>query len=360
MPNSSFDIAQLAFWNNLVFWTLNGIGIVSVFVALSSFKYGKPKSTNAAAIFLALLMIFLLGWYPIKWELGTDRANYAYNYYRVSQLGLEAFGTHDSEKGFMLLNYTLGRFLDVNQYFVAIATIYVGNYFIAIKRICRRQVYWLLLAAVLSMGFVSYNTNTMRAGLALSFVMLALSMYPSKIKMLVCMAIAASIHNSSLIPSCMIMLCCFYSNTRLYYRLWLLAVPLSFVAGGFFNTLFSGIGDDSRSSYLTDSNDQYNIGFRIDFIIYSMVPMLVGAYYIFKRKFYDPFYRMLYNAYLLTNIFWILVIRANFSDRFAYLSWCMIPLVLIYPLLLRPAPVSSPNKWVATILFGEIVFRSIL
>lgn len=360
MNEAESIIVQVAFWNNLIFWALNCIGILSAFAALSVVKPNNSKSTNVFAILLALTMIILLGCYPVEWGFGTDRANYASNFYRISRLGLDAIGTKDSEQGFMLVNIILGKFLDIDQYFVAIAIIYVGNYYIALKRICPRQLYWLLLAVVLSLGFVSYNTNTMRAGLALSFVMLALSMYPSKVKMLVCMAAAASIHNSSLIPSCMIMVSCFYANTRLYYWLWLLAVPVSFVAGGFFNSLFSGIGDDARASYLTDSNERYNIGFRIDFIVYSMVPMLAGAYYIFKRRFSDNFYRMLYNSYLLTNIFWILVIRANFSDRFAYLSWCMIPLVLVYPLLQHRSPVSAPCRWVATILMSEIVFRFIL
>lgn len=360
MNEAESIIAQVAFWNNLIFWALNCIGILSAFAALSVVKPNNSKSTNVFAILLALTMIILLGCYPVEWGFSTDRANYAGNFYRTSHLGLEAIGTHDNEKGFTLLNYILGRFLDVKQYFMAIAIIYVGNYYIALKRICPRQLYWLLIAVVLSMGFTSYNLNTMRAGLGLSFVILALSMYPSRLKMAVFMAIAASIHNSTLIPSCMIMLCCFYANTKLYYWLWLLAVPLSFVAGGLFNSLFSSIGDDARSAYLIDSNERYNIGFRIDFIIYSMVPMLVGGYYIFKRRFSDSFYRMLYNSYLLTNIFWILVIRANYSDRFAYLSWCMIPLVLVYPLLQHRAPVSIPGRWVATILLGEISFLSIL
>lgn len=359
MPNASFNIAQLLFWNDLIFWTITCIGIVSAIVSWSSFKSLPYKSTDLAATLLAVVMVILLGFFPIEWGLYTDKVNYAFTFNDVKQHGFDSLDFSDSEKGFTLLNFILSRFLDVKQYFIAIAIIYIGNYYIAIRRLVSSQTFWLYIAVVLSMGFVSYNTNTMRAGLALSFVMLALSMYPSKFKMIICMAVAASIHNSSIIPSAMILVSGFYDKTRLYYWLWLLAVPLSFLAGGFFNNLFSDIGDDARVSYLTGTNKHYNIGFRIDFIVYSMVPMLVGAYYIFKRKVCDSFYRMLYNSYLLTNIFWILVIRANFSDRFAYLSWCMIPFVLVYPLLRQPAPVMTPGKWVAIILIGETVFRFI-
>lgn len=360
MPEANFDISYLYFWNSLITCTVNGVGILSAFAALSVSKSSKSRSTNVAAVLLAVILVILLGCYPIEWGYGTDRENYAVNFYRTSETISNAIVGKDSEFGFTLLNYILGRFLNVNQYFVAIAIVYICNYFIALRRMTGKSIYWLLASVVLSMGFTSYNLNTMRAGLALSFVMLALSMYPSKFKMLVCMVAAGSIHTSALIPSAMVLISSYYSNTRLYYILWLLAVPVSFVAGNFFNTLFSGIGDDSRNSYLTGTNDHYNIGFRIDFIIYSFVPMLIGGYYIIKRKFNDSFYKVLYSAYLLTNIFWILVIRANYSDRFAYLSWCFIPIVLVYPLLRSNVPVRSPGLWISAILLGETIFRSLL
>ena len=41
----------------------------------------------------------------------------------------------------------------------------------------------------------------------------------------------------------------------------------------------------------------------------------------------------LFNIYLFANAFWILVIRANFSNRFAFLSWFLLALVICYPWL---------------------------
>lgn len=45
----------------------------------------------------------------------------------------------------------------------------------------------------------------------------------------------------------------------------------------------------------------------------------------------DPFYARLLNTYLLANAMWVLVINTSFSNRFAYLSWFMMPWVLLYP-----------------------------
>lgn len=63
--------------------------------------------------------------------------------------------------------------------------------------------------------------------------------------------------------------------------------------------------------------------------------------------------------YLLTNTFWILIIRANFSDRFAYLSWFIYSVILLYPLVTRPV-VRRQGIWVATILLGMTLFRTFI
>ena len=38
-------------------------------------------------------------------------------------------------------------------------------------------------------------------------------------------------------------------------------------------------------------------------------------------------------VYCLCNAFWIMVIRSAFSNRFAYLSWFLYPVVVAYPLV---------------------------
>lgn len=360
MSPAYMDITDPDFWTVLVDYTVNIIGIISGLTALYAFTPRKVRSTKKMAIVLAVVMTLLLGLYPIGWGSGSDRANYAAYYFQINTSDINSIGDYGREAGFTLLNLLLGRIFNVNQYFIVIAIIYISNYYIASYNLARRRVFWLFIAVVLSMGFITYYTNTMRAGLALSFVMLGLSMYPSKVMMLIFMAMAGSIHNSSLLPSAMILISCTNIKLKYIYILWFLAIPVSFLAGDFFNTLFSGLSEDPRTSYLTQSNTQYHIGFRLDFILYSLVPMAVGAFYIFKRKFQELFYTILYKSYLLSNLLWILIIRANFSDRFAYLSWFMIPFILVYPLLKKEAPVPSPGKWLAVILLGETTFGLIL
>ena len=44
-------------------------------------------------------------------------------------------------------------------------------------------------------------------------------------------------------------------------------------------------------------------------------------------------FNVLANTYLLCNSFWVMMIRANFSNRFAYLSWFLYPIVLAYAVI---------------------------
>lgn len=357
MIDRTFDIALSNQWSAITYWFLIAVGLVSALIAFGDRKLKiNEMSSFLGCIVILLILLLLLGGMPIEWGTGTDRDNYAHNFIRLSKGFSSNYG---NDVGFVFITRLLSTYLPVTYVFYAIAAIYLTNYYIAIRRFVAQKSYWLLVAVVLSMGFTSYATNTIRAGLAASFIVLALSFYPSKIKMLICLLIAVSMHKSMALPAAVIALGYFFGNTRLYALLWVISIPVSFLAGDAFSTLFSEMAeDDHLNNYLNvnPESTHYNVGFRIDFIIYSLVPMAVGYYYIFRKNFRSTFYRLLYNSYLLSNIFWILVIRANFSDRFAYLSWFLIPFLLVYPLLKGKMSLKE-NIWLGTIFVGETVFK---
>lgn len=349
-------LSEYMSWSHTTTVILMTIGFISSFLAL----LGNPRDLNSKISFLfsavvVVMLVYRMGFHPIGYGLGSDRANYAMQFLTIS-----AFGPIDlagkNEIVFAWFNYLFSFIGGVKTFFVGTAIIYMVNYCVAIKNFVGQVNYWMLLSVVLSMAFVSYNVNTMRGGLALSFVVLGISMYPSKIWMPVFLLIASFIHTSAAIPSLIVVICYFFPNTSLFYKLWFLSIPVSFFAGNFFQELFAGMSDDSRTSYLEDTETtRYNVGFRIDFILYSLAPIVVGWYYIFRKKFKDNLYTLIYNTYVLTNIFWILVIRANYSDRFAYLSWFLIPFVLVYPLLKGNISLKV-NVWIFFIILGESLF----
>ena len=103
-----------------------------------------------------------------------------------------------------------------------------------------------------------------------------------------------------------------------------------------FAQLFAGYTTEHGANYLLleGGHEGTKGGFRIDFILYSAMPILVWWYAEFKKKMnLSPLCKDLFNLYLCLNGIWMLCMYANFTNRIAYLSWFLYPIVLIYPFL---------------------------
>jgi len=188
---------------------------------------------------------------------------------------------------------------------------------------------------VASFSFWPYGTNGIRNGIATSFVIYGLAYSKNNFVKYGIFIVAYFVHGSVIIPIAAYLLTLVFFNPRYYLVGWLLAIPLSLVLGGFWENLFSsaGFGGD-RLKYLGDSIDKSqfaSVGFRWDFLLYSAAAVYVGYYFIFKKHFNDKVYHQLFNIYVTANAFWILVIRSSFSNRFAYLSWFLMAIVIFYP-----------------------------
>lgn len=167
-----------------------------------------------------------------------------------------------------------------------------------------------------------------------------------------------------LLPSLGFVIANLYNHPKKMLTFWLVCIPLSLVGGGFFENFFASLGfEDDRLSYLTDgnvNNDNFSsTGFRWDFLIYSGTAIFAGWYYIVKKEFNEKIYFWLFNTFVFSNAFWILVIRANFSNRFAYLSWFMMGLVIIYPLL-RQQLIPKQHQKVGLILLANFAFTFLM
>ncbi len=355
--NLTPQLLEFFLWSNqtkLIVTVITLCGALFAFII----PLNKKNNTFFFALAYAALMIFRLGCHPIGWTTYGDRMAYASGFLSIKFNGYD-FLLDGRDPMWGMISNICAMFCDEELYFIVLATLYTSMYFFACQRFAKGNTLWLLLCVFASMGFISYGVNTLRAGTAISFIVLGLSFYRRPIIMYTLFVLSLLIHFSMIIPLCMIMISKYYNKTPLFIKLWLFAVPVGLIAGGFFNSVFSSFVNDDRTAYLTTQNTLYKQGFRWDFIIYSLVPIVVGSYYTLVKKFKDRLYQIILNAYILTNVFWVLVIRANFTDRFAYLSWFMIPFVLAYPLLQRDAPVKRPNNWLAIILLGEAAFMMI-
>ena len=133
---------------------------------------------------------------------------------------------------------------------------------------------------------------------------------------------------------------------------------LSILHVTFFQDLFAGMTDAQGAGYLNFEMDEHwasVIRFRPDFVLYSSVPVIIGFRMVNVHRVRSKMYDFILNMYLLTNSVWMLCMYATFTNRIAYLSWFIYPIVLIYPFL--------ENKWginqyriLRIVVYGHLVF----
>jgi len=325
------------------------IFIIVIIVVLNINKnLGYDLATNAlsktGSLLLLAFVILYIGLRPVSGAYFGDMGNYA-RYFGYYHDGYSVAG----DKGDIIFNNYMkvcSAIMDVQTWFLLTAFIYVGSMYWACKRMLPQYLLIAFLMCITAFSFWSFGTNGIRNGMAISLVFLALSfvkpkkkyLTPNLFALLLCF-LAMGIHKSTILPIFAAGAAVFYTDTRRYIYFWVACIVLSLLLGGFWENFFSnfGFGDKDRmSDYLLNQEyaEQFtSTGFRWDFLLYSMVPIVLGWHVVVKRKKRDSFYLLLLNTYIFANAFWILVIRSSFSNRFAYLSWFLYPIVLIYPVL---------------------------
>lgn len=304
---------------------------------LASFMLASKDSfSGKRGLFLCLILlsyaVCMIAFLPVPWSVGADRTLYARSFIQAAKS--DTFSPEGSDYLFGFYSIIVAKLFNWQGCFVVTALIYVANHLIAAYKCSRKHVALLFLLMLSSFSFYSYGVNTIRAGFAASFLLLALVNYKRLLWFFLFIFVAVNCHYSMIIPSLAMIAAKYWNKPKLYIGLWLCCVVASAAAGHYFEQLFAGMSSDHRVSYLNveASETHYKVGFRIDFVLYSMLPMVAGYYYLVKKQIRSEFYSILFNTYILANCFWLLVIRANFSDRFAYLSWFLYPLVLVYPM----------------------------
>lgn len=291
--------------------------------------------SKVLSIAILLLLIFYMGLRPVSGRYFVDMSTYSEAFRRV-KAGYPIRTDGDLGFGYFLKFCT--TFLSETGFFLFCAILYLSPLYIAAKRWFPKYHYFAFLMFLASFSFWAYGVNGIRNGLATSFLILAFSYADKKVIMGLLMLLSVLFHKSMMLPVLAFFSTYFIKNIKIYYIIWFASIGLSITMGSFWENIFIGLGfgDDRLSGYLSGEADESKFsstGFRYDFLIYSAMPVFAGYYFVIKRKFNDPFYIQLLQTYLLANAFWIMVIRANFSNRFAYLSWFMMAIVICYPLL---------------------------
>ena len=230
---------------------------------------------------------------------------------------------------------------NVNEYFLFIEVFYIGGMFICSLILMRKNLWIAMLFFFTAFQTFTFGTNGIRNGLACSIELVAIALVvekgPKRALALLLMFLASGIHRSTMLPTAAaISSIYFIKETRWTLAFWVSSIFLSLVAGSAITQFFASLGfDDRMANYSFEATDEYfsHTGFRWDFLLYSGFPVIMIWYVTRHRKFNDVTYNTISNVYLLCNAFWLMVIRSSFSNRFAYLSWFIYPVVMAYPLL---------------------------
>ena len=339
--------------------------VLAVFIqsgAQSIDNSANLKIKRNLGIFLVYFVLIYMGTRPLSGRYFGDMRTYSVRYLGYAA-GQELFVGKD-----IFFDYFMkfcSSIMSVEMFFLICSALYVYPLYLASKKMFEGYWFYCFLMIVISMSFWSYGTNGIRNGIATSFFTYAITRERPLYKYL-WMLLAVAFHQSLIIPIIAYFISTKFNKTSLYFKLWLITIPLSIILGSFWEGFFMNLGlfeTERAEGYLTGGEEfaeQFSsTGFRWDFLLYSATGTFAGWYFIIKKKFQDPLYSHIFNVYLICNAFWILVIRATFSNRFAYLSWFLLGIVIIYPLLKNRFFLKQHNV-VAKVTFVYFLFTFLL
>lgn len=292
-------------------------------------------------VIFTLVLIPYMGLRPVSGVFG-DTINYAKEFYEIQRSREPFTWIWEKEWLFHNLMQLFAKISNIHYFFLTCATIYVGCFWLAMKRIFKDYYYIPLLIVFCMFTFWSFGVNGIRNGMGAALFTLAITYVRNPLLMIGLCILGYGCHNSVLLMIGAGIVGWFLKNSKYYLIVWCLCIAISYLAGLQIQNYIAALdlfpSDERFSGYLTGENIvgeivQMEMTFRWDYLIYSALGVATGYYFIFIRKFNDEYYHWIFNMFLMTNAFWILIIRATYSNRFAQISWFIMPLVLIYPFL---------------------------
>ncbi|MGM9869610.1 MAG: EpsG family protein [Sodaliphilus sp.] len=332
-----FDFAAVAYRYIYYF-------IVTLFTVIAFFQYSKkevglPKTkdnNDVGSLIFAIICVLFIGYRPLSGQYFVDMVNYN-EYYHAFYFGIPF--QYDSEAENLIFDNLFAWFgslrFSISTFFVTIAAIYFGGAYFGLKRLFPNDVWAAFLVFLAAFSTFSYGTNGIKAGAAASLFILALG-YREHLKICIPLIFLSwGFHHSMQLPVAAFVLTLLVKRPKWYFIGWAFCFLIALAHISAFADFFASFTDESGAEYLLgEGDDGTKGGFRIDFIIYSCMPILVGYWVLFvKRIKVSALYTSLLNLYLCTNAVWMLCMYANFTNRIAYLSWLLYPIVLIYPYL---------------------------
>lgn len=281
-------------------------------------------------LILLLFLILYIGFRPYSHDTIGISIYYMYNFGSTFKF--------DTSTENLIFDNVLLWFSSMEIHFsfflILVATVYYGSRYISCKVMFPHHTYTAFLFFLAA--FISYASaiNGFKAGMAASVFCCAVAFRKRWVLAAIFLLISWGIHHSMHVCICAYVIVSVYRKTKVYYILWLVSALIAIAHINYFQTLFAGLTDEKGAGYLSLEDDgHWRTGLRIDFMLYSSIPILLGWYITVKKKIEDEGYQFVLNLYALLNSIWMLCMYASFTNRIAALSWFLYPIVLSYPFL---------------------------
>ena len=318
---------------------------------------------NRTAWILTLFLVLFIGLRPISGRYFVDMAGYDINY-RALVWGKPFHFDWDTNNFIFdnLFAFLGSQRIPIEIVFLLLACIYFICMMIACKKLFPKDALLSLLVYLGAFSTFSYGTNGIKAGAAASIFLMAIAYWENKWVAIPVLLISIGFHHSMVVPVVAFAMAYLFRDARFYLGAWLLCLLLAAFHVTSFMEFFSGFADEQGASYLeTDVKNTilYVSGFRPYFILYSAVPIFLGYYYIKKGIIESDTYNFLWCTYTLTNCVFLLCTYGTFINRIAYLSWLMLPFVLIYPFLNADMGFYH-NRYLKYAVYGHLGFTLLM
>lgn len=317
--------------------------VVVILTLICMFRYSTYPSSRVAdcnkptnplpALALTVLVWLFIGFRPIS-GVFVDMMNYFQTYEMQANNDFEFDNEATNFLFDNLLGYLASNLYDVIIFFALIAAIYFGCMYWGLKKIFPNDIFYALVIYLGAFSTFAFGTNGIKAGAAASIFILVFAFYKKPIIAIIFALISLGFHHSMFIPIYAVILAYFIKNPKWFFWGWILCLIISsFHIQGITEFLSQLTEDEKAEGYLLGDEEGWGgkEGFRWDFILYGLPPILVGFWTVYIKGLKDRLYHLLLCTYLTTNGVWLLCMYIPFNNRIAYLSWFILPIVCVYP-----------------------------
>ncbi|NDW08961.1 EpsG family protein [Dysgonomonas sp. 520] len=314
------------------YYVLLGVLLLTPCAILITYTSKDKSQSYIPSIFIAALFVIYTTIYIAAREvnIGYDTKMYYETFYGTARVNKFYF-SRDFLFDFFI--FIFSRSFDFFVFLLFCSVVYNIIAAISFYKIFHKYVIFALLIFFISPNFFLYGINGIRSGMAASIFLLGLAMYYKKSKgYFILFILSCATHLSMLAPTLAFIASKYVKTTKILLYIWSFFLLLAIVGidSGISSIISLGGLLSSRATSYIDATNTIS-GNWFTYFTFSIIPILIGIYFVIYKKNKDVFYIQILNMYLMINTLYLILFTTQFAVRFSYLSEFLAPILIIYP-----------------------------